>query len=191
MKSYKVVSVIVLLLTVPLILFLADTNKPNANDKSIMVSNAASADSNNKLLLESSEQYNDKDINDIMKEIDSKVKEINDRLIGNFYEDYYDGDIIMFRHFNRDAEQESFAEYYLYYNGQGKLIYADIAHYRGALYSIYFHNDELLHVEVGPSYEGGLSINGNMKDVKAVINKDSSYTFVLEDCSLCLEYAYK
>mgnify|MGYP001141224642 CR=1 FL=1 len=60
-----------------------------------------------------------------------------------------------------------------------------------ALYSIYFHNNELLHVEVGPSLEGGLSINGGMEEVEAVVKKDSSFNFVQEDISSCLESAYK
>lgn len=79
---------------------------------------------------------------DIMQEIDSRVKEVNDRI-------------------------------------------------KGELYSIYFHNDELLHTKVGPFSKGGSSIDGDMANVKAVIEKDSSYAFVLEDYSLCLENAYK
>ena len=127
---------------------------------------------------------------DIMQKIDSRVKEVNDRLKGEFYEDHYDNDILMFRYFDNGAQQESLTQYYLYYNEQGKLIYADIAHYRDALYSIYFHNDELLHTEVGPSYEGELFIDGDMENVKDVTEKDPGYAFVLEDYSLCLEKAY-
>ena len=127
----------------------------------------------------------------IMQEIDSRVKEVNDRLKDEFYEDHYDNDILMFRYFDNGAEQESLTQYYLYYNEQGKLIYADIVHYRDALYSIYFNNDELLHTEVGPVSEGELFINGDMENVKDIIEKDPGYAFVLEDYSLCLEKAYK
>lgn len=193
MKSYKIVGVIVLLICVSLTLFLLYAkNSPNTSPKSVITSNTASPDSNDKLVLDSSEHLSAKDIKNIMREIDSRVKEVNDKLNHEFYKDYYDGDILMYHYFERGVdEQDSYANYHLYYNEQGKLIYADITHYRGALYSIYFHNDELLHVEVGPSSEGGLSINGDMANVKAVIKKDPHYAFVLEDNSLCLEYAYK
>ena len=59
---------------------------------------------------------------------------------------------------------------------------------RDRSYSIYYHNDKLLHVEVGPFIKGGLFINGNMANVENVIKKDPSFAFVLEDNSLCLEY---
>ena len=98
----------------------------------------------------------------IMGKIEARVKQVKDRLNGEFYRDHYDRDNLMFRHFDR-----------------------------GALYSIYFHNNELLHVEVGPFLEGGLSINGGMEKVEAVIKKDSSFNFVQEDISSCLESAYK
>lgn len=124
----------------------------------------------------------------VMQKIDFQVKKIKDRI--NFNKDYYDEDIPVFRHFENGIEQEFYTQYYLYYNEQGKLIYAEITHYRGASYSIYYHKDELLHVEVGPFYKGGLFINGDMADVETVIKKDSDYAFVLEDNSLCLEYAY-
>lgn len=128
---------------------------------------------------------------DIMQKIDSRVKEVNDRVKGELYEDHYDKDILMFRYFENGVEQESLTQYYLYYNEQGKLIYADIAHYRGALYAIYFHNDELLHTKVGPFSKGGTFIDGDVANVKDVIEKDPDYAFVLEDYSLCLENAYK
>ena len=127
----------------------------------------------------------------IMGKIEARVKQVKDRLNGEFYRDHYDRDNLMFRHFDRGVEGESLAVYDLYYDEKGKLIYADITHYRGALYSIYFHNNELLHVEVGPFSEGGLSINGGMEKVEAVIKKDSSFNFVQEDISSCLESAYK
>lgn len=191
MRLFKVVGVIVLLFTVLFTSLAVYANEPDANDKSVMASDTTSSDHNDKLLLDSSEHLSDKNIKNIMQEIDLQVKKTKNRLNFNFYEDYYDGDTIMFRHFNRDVETDSFTEYYLYYNEQGKLIYADITHYRAAAYSIYYYNDELLHVEVGPSYEGGVSINGDMADVKAAIKKDPEYAFVLEDHSFCLQHAYK
>ena len=192
MKLYKVVGIIISIITVSLVLLaLCIKNIPDTSTKSTIVSNTASPNSNDKLLMDTPKPLSSKDIKNIMKEIDSRVKKVNDRLNYEIREDYYDGDILIFRYFDNDMEQESYAQYCLYYNEQGKIIYADITHYRGALYSIYYHNDELLHVEVGPFFEGGLFINGNMADVKAVIEKDPSYDFVLEDNSLCLEYAYK
>ena len=141
--------------------------------------------------MDSSMDLSAKDMKNIMQKIDSRVRKVNDSLNDEFYKDHYEKDVPIFRYFKRGVGQESLAEYYLYYNKQGKLIYADITHYRDALYSIYFHNDELLHVEVGPFSEGGLFINGGMENIKEVIKKDPSYAFVLEDSSLCLEYAYK
>lgn len=191
MKLYKVVGIIVLFITVSLILFVVYTKNNSNTSESVIASNTTPSDKKDKLVLDSSKHLNVKDIKNIMREIDSRVKKVNDRLNGEFYKDHYDKDILMFRYFERGVEQESFARYYLYYNEQGKLIYADITHHRGALYSIYFHNDELLHVEVGPFVEGGLFINGDVANVEAVIKKDPSYDFVMKDNSLCLEYAYK
>ena len=144
-----------------------------------------------KLLPDSPKYLSAEDIKNIMRETDSEVKEINSRLDNEFYKDYYDRDILRFRYFSCGVEQESLSIYRLYYDQQGKLIYADIAHYRGALYSIYFYGDELLHVETGSFAEGGLFINGGMENVRDVIEKEPGYAFVLKDSSLCLEHAYK
>ncbi len=189
MKLYKVVGIIVFIIIVSLTLsVLYIKNAPDTSTKSTIVSNNASSDSNDKLALDSSKHLSDEDIKNIMHKTDSRVKKINDKINYNFYKDYYDGDIPMFRYFNNDMEQESLTEYWLYYDERGKLVYADITHYRGASYSIYYHNDKLLHVEVGPFIKGGLFINGNMANVENVIKKDPSFAFVLEDNSLCLEY---
>lgn len=153
--------------------------------------NSTTSDDIDKLDLYSAEDLNDNDIKNIMHKIDFRVKQVKNNINQNFYMDHYDGDILMFRYFDTGDLQESYTTYYLYYNKQGRIIYAEIAHYRGALYSIYFHNDELFHVEVGPFVEDGLSINGNMADVETVIEKDPSYTFVREDSSFCLDNAYK
>lgn len=148
-------------------------------------------DSQGQAVTYSLKERSDTDIKNIMQKVDSRVKTIKDKIKDNFCKDYYDGDVPIFRYFENDNnEQESVTEYGLYYDEQGKLIYADITHYRGALYSIYFYNDELLHTEVGPFSEGELSINGDMADVEAVVKKDHSYTFVQEDISFCLEHAY-
>ncbi len=186
-KLYKVAGSIVLLIIVSSTLFIVyGKNSPNTDKKSAVVSNTTASDRNDKLYSDSPEHLSDEEIKDIMQKIDSRVKNVKDRIDRNFNGDHYEGDRLIFRHFENGGEQESFTEYHLYYDEQGKLIYADIAHYRGALYSIYFHNDELLHVE----FEGGLSVNG-VADVEAVVKKDPSYAFIQEDTSLCLENAYR
>jgi len=188
MKLYKVVGVVVLLIAVSLILFVAcEKNSLNTSTKSVIASYTPSSGSDG---MDSSKHLSAKDIKIIMRKIDSRVKKVKDSLNYNYGKDHYDKGILVFRNFN---EQKSPAQYYLYYDEHGKLIYAEIAHYRGALYSIYFHNDELLHVKVGPfSYSKGAPfINGDMANVKAVIKKHPSFAFVLEDISLCLEHAYK
>lgn len=92
----------------------------------------------------------------------------------------------MFRQFKND--KESLTEYWFYYDKWGKLIYADITHYRGAFYFIYYHNNKLLYIEVRFFVKCGLLINGNMANIENIIKKDPSFAFVLEDNSLCLEY---
>lgn len=57
-----------------------------------------------------------------MHKTDSRVKKVKDKINYNFYKDYYDGDIPMFRYFNNDMEQESLTEYWLYYDERGKLV---------------------------------------------------------------------
>lgn len=147
---------------------------------------------NDKLSPDLPEDISARDVKKLMEEIDSRVKEVKDKINYEWRETHYEGDILMFQCIERgDDEHENYAVYYLYYDKQGKLIYVEITHYRAAAYSIYFHNDELLHMESGPFYEGGVSINGNMKDVKDIVKKEPDYAFVLEDISLCLENAYK
>ncbi len=156
-----------------------------------LITNTTLSEGNNETEVDSSKSLIGNDIENTMQKIDSRVAKIKNSLNYEYYKDYYDKGILVFRYFKHDFDKELSAEYNLYYDEQGKLIYAEITHYRGVLYSIYFHNDELLHVEVGPFFEGGPYINGGMENVKAVIKKDSSYAFVLDDISLCLEHAYK
>lgn len=179
MKSYRIVGSVGFLIIIFLIFFIK--YKQTSLSADTVNSNAESAD----ITLTGS------DVKSAMREIDLQVKKIENRINFNYNKDYYyDEDIPMFRQFENIIDQETFTHYDLYYNEQGKLIYAEITHYRGPLYSIYYHKDELMHVEVGPFYEGGLSVNGDMADVEATIKKDSDYAFILEDNSLCLEYAY-
>lgn len=188
MKLYKVVAIIVSIITIIaslslLVVYIQNTTNNRA--KSTIVSNTESSYSSNEFALDSSKHLSDKDIKNIMKKTDSRVEKVNDRIHNNYYKDYYDGDIPMFKYFENE---ELSADYFLYYDERGKLIYADITHYRAASYSIYYYNDELLHVEVGPFLEGELSINGDMANVESVIKQEPRYAFVLEDNSLCLEH---
>ena len=211
MKLYKVF--VVLLITVSFISFVACArNSTNASTKGDKISNTTFSDSNDKLVLDSSgvpsstpthqppvtkpvlsttPSLSAKDFKNIMRKIDSRVTKVKHITNYEYGKDYYDKDILVYRYFKHVFGKESLAGYDLYYDEQGKLIYAEIAHYRDALYNIYFHNDELLHVEVGPFGDGDPYINGDMANVKSVIKKDPSYSFVLEDLSLCLGHAYK
>lgn len=192
MRLYKIVGIAVLLIImISALCFIYTRNSSDVNANDAIASKSTYPDDNDKLLPDSPKYLSAEDIKNIMRETDFEVKEINSRLDNEFYKDYYDRDILRFRYFSCGVEQESLSIYRLYYDQQGKLIYADIAHYRGALYSIYFYGDELLHVETGPFSEGGLFINGGMENVRDVIEKEPGYAFVLEDSSLCLEHAYK
>ena len=125
-----------------------------------------------------------------MQDIDNRVSWIKERIDNKWYEDHYEDDTVIFRYFYQGVEGASLTTYYLYYDERGKLIYAEMAHYRGALYSIFFHNDKLFHVQVGPFYTGGAFIDGDISDVQVVITEDSHYAFVLEDLAFCLSHAY-
>ena len=127
----------------------------------------------------------------IMSNIDNRVSWIKDRIDHHWYNDYYDDDTVIYRYFDCDAGSDSFTTYDSYYNELGKLIYVEIAHYRAAQYSIFFNNNKLLHLAVGPfSYSGGPFINGDISDVQTVVADDPSYAFVLEDLAFCLCHAY-
>ncbi len=133
----------------------------------------------------------------IIETIDKRVSSTNEsmeRLIcedGEFYKDYYDGNVLVYRSFTYDIDHESYALYDFYYDERGLLIYCDITHYRGPAYSIYFSDDDLYHVEVGPFIKDGVFINGDLVNVENAIKEDSYYTFVLTDLALCLEHSYK
>jgi len=128
----------------------------------------------------------------IRKNIDARVSEINKNLSRELYSDHYEGDILVYRNFTHYSDEELSAQYYLYFDDKGKLIFTDIIHYRAAMYSIYFHNDELLYTEVGPfAYNDPIFIKGGMEEVEAVVEKSDKYDFVLEDIEICLESAYK
>lgn len=113
------------------------------------------------------------------------------------YEDYYDGNSLVLRRFyiNADHEpkDESLTFFDLYYDENGKIMVGEIRHYRDAWYFIYFYDDELLYVRVGPFYTGGPYLQGNLAQAKAFIREHEDYRFgfVLEDLPICLENAYK
>jgi hypothetical protein len=130
-------------------------------------------------------------VKSIMQDIDNRVSWIKVHIDHQWYDDHYEGDTAIYRYFAQGVEDDSVTTYFLYYDKYGKLIYSEIAHYRAALYSIFFHSNELLYVEVGPFHAGGTFINGNISDVQTVIAEDPSYAFVLEDLAFCLSHAYQ
>jgi len=108
------------------------------------------------------------------------------------YRDYYNSGSLVYRAFSRDIDHENSVHYTLYYSENGQLAYSEMVHYRGAMYEMYFHNNELLHIKVGPfsSAEGAPFIDGDLAHAKAVIKEDDRFSFVLDDLSACLENAY-
>lgn len=182
MKKYCVIGAVALLLALSFILFAAYSgNHPDTDTAGVILPEKDSSDHDEQPRRESADCLESDDVENITRRIDSRVKKINDRLNGEYDRDHYDGDVLMFRHVERGTEGESFTNYDLYYDKQGNLIYADITHYRDAMYEIYFHNNELLYVEVGP-------IRGGMENVAAVMKKDPAYAFVQEDIGVCLEH---
>lgn len=142
-------------------------------------------------------------VENIMECIDARILWIKEHSDGftcieeDIYKDCYDGNNLICRSFYQVLDSKSLSysadanEYTLYYDEYENLIYADITHYRGPLYSIYIQDNELLHVEVGPfSYEGGVFVNGNIADVENAIKEDASFNFILEDFTICLENAH-
>ena len=128
----------------------------------------------------------------IMQDINSRVSWIKKLIDNQWYYDHYYFDGVIYRYFCKGIEDNSLITYYFYYDEYEKLIYAEIAHYRTALYSISFHSNELFHVKVGPfDYSGGAFIDGNISDVQIVIAENPSYAFVLEDLAFCLSHAYQ
>ena len=130
-------------------------------------------------------------VDTVIKCIDSRVSSIKAELKNYWYNDYFDGDIRIFHSiYTGSDDDDSTAFFEMYYDENGKLIFVEITHYRYAQYSIYFQNDALFYVKVGPFTSDGVSISGNLDDVKTAIEKDEQFAFVLEDIAVCLESAY-
>ena len=128
----------------------------------------------------------------LIQGIDSRVSWIKERINYRGHRAHYDGDVMIYRGFYEGVDEDSFVTYAFYYDENGSLIYVEISHYRSALYDIYFHNDTLLYVTVGPfSYSGGPFIDGDISDVQTVIAEAPQYAFVLEDLAFCLSNAYQ
>lgn len=135
----------------------------------------------------------------IMDNIDARVSWIKENL-GNLTfrdeydcEDYFDGNHLAYRKFYKIVDcptatsEEDDNEYILYYDKNGKWIYADIIRYRAAVYSMYIKDNDIFHVEVGPFETGGIAINGDLADVINFVKKNTDFGFVLEDYGICLE----
>ena len=138
-------------------------------------------------------------VENIKEDIEARVLWIKEHLDtftcvqGELYKDYYDGNDLVYRSFYQFLDSQSLSsstdsdEYILYFDESGNLIYSDITHYRGPMYSIYFHENMLLHTEVGPFHTGGTFVTGSLSDVENVIKEDSSYNFIMDDVAICLE----
>ena len=138
----------------------------------------------------------------ILQEINERVSWINENAEQSAKEEFSDdnadygytqyiNNILVCRYFSYYFDHERFAVYVLYYSESGQLIYADISHYRGTMYSIYFQNDELFYVDVESSIGKETSIRGGMEEINNAIETSDEYSFVLEDIRVCLAYAYK
>ena len=130
-------------------------------------------------------------VKSIVQDIDNRVSWVKDQINNQWYDNHYDGDIVIYRYFEQDMYEDSFTTYDAYYDENGKLIYVNIVHYRSIMYFIYFHNDELLHVTVGSDYpfEGSV-IDGDISDLQTIITEAPIYAFILEDLAFCLSHAY-
>ncbi len=110
---------------------------------------------------------------DKYQNIDSRVLWIKQNLeeqasnISETFEDYRIEGTLVKRYFYIEIENEYDAAdiYELYYDDDGSLIYAEIAHYRSFLYSAYFDKDELVYVYFDESSE----LNGDYKHIEYAV----------------------
>lgn len=130
---------------------------------------------------------------EIIRKIDERVSWIiknEESQIATEYESFEDFRIqseLVRRYFVLEYVQDEPTIYYLYYDNCGSLIFAEIAHYRSYLYSIYFDKDELLYVY----WDENSNLNGDLANVESLIEEDSNYSVILDDVKEILEYAYK
>lgn len=137
------------------------------------------------------------DVKKTMDDIDKRVAWINNNLNSftcreeNDYTDYLEGNHLVYREFYNIVDcfvsSRGASRYTLYYDENGKWIYADIARYRGALYSMYIQDNGIFHVETGPFEQGGPVVNGDLTDVIHFVKEYPGFGFILEDYGLCLE----
>jgi hypothetical protein len=95
---------------------------------------------------------------------------------GKAYADYYDGDELVYRRGNeyyKEIEGDVF--YYLFYDKEGRLIYADILQYRHPTYCIYFYNGTAIRLTRGE----------RENEEETVFDE-----YMINAITLCLENAY-
>jgi len=123
--------------------------------------------------------------------VDEEMQIIDNRLLwlhensANFtsreegmYTDTYDGNALVCRYFSlesNDSHPDVAGAYSLYYDENGKVIYAEIAHYRSLMYNLYFTADTLLHAV----------IDGQIAD-----DNEDMLTHISIDIPTCLDNAY-
>ncbi len=143
--------------------------------------------------IESLTLVNNQDFNLSLKlsSIDQIVEETK-TLQHNLYTGVDEKGVLQYKNVFYYVDEETNTYFDLYYDELGKLIFADITHYRGPLYEMYFENDKILYTEVGPfTTESDVFIKGGLEEINTAIAKDEKYSFVLEDIDLCLKYAYQ
>ena len=93
------------------------------------------------------------------------------------HQDYYDGESLVFRVGGIEYydKLEGGIGYGLYYDEDGRMIYAEITQYRYFSYSIYFNNDALLRLTIGE----------RENDRETILDE-----FMTNAINLCLENAY-
>lgn len=93
------------------------------------------------------------------------------------YSDYYDGDSLVYRRgYEYYDKIEVDVAYYLYYNIEGRLIFAYIIQYRHPSYCIYFYNDTAIRLIQGE----------RENEEETVVDEDMTHAV-----TLCLGNAYK
>ena len=123
------------------------------------------------------------DIEDIIQSIDDRVSWIFENYRDFVYiraeerNDFYDNDLLAYRLGDEYLGKfDEIVSYDLFYDIDGRLIYAEIPQYRQTSYSIYFHNDTLIRYVAG--YLG-------------VIEEENLDDYMINTVEICLENAYE
>lgn len=198
MKVFKFSVITTLILAISVFIMACIKSNPITADSNV-VTNISSSDEGIRLNLDTPNFLAVDNVENIVEDIDARILWIKEHLDtftcvkGELYKDYYDGNNLVYRSFYQFLNSQSLSsstdsdEYILFYDESGNLIYSDIIHYRGPMYSIYFHENMLLYTEVGSFDAGGAFAKGSLTDIENVIKEDASFDFILEDFTICLK----